>query len=69
MNTVPADNRQRHWSLATGGPHQGGLILTDWTRVLYHGGTHRRMGKRERETEREKKTDREGRTETQRLSR
>lgn len=43
LNTVPADYRQRHCSLATGGPQQGGLIPPDWTRVLYRGATHRRV--------------------------
>lgn len=62
LNTVPADNTQRHWSLATGGPHQGGLILPDWTRVLYPRGTHRRVGeKRERQEEKNnRQTAREG---------
>lgn len=55
LNTVPADNRQRHRSMATGGPHRGGLIPTDWTRVLYHGATHRRVGGGRRE-----RTDRQG---------
>lgn len=62
LNTVPADYRQRHCSLATGGPQQGGLIPPDWTRVLYRGATDRRVGGWEEERE---KTDREGRTETQ----
>lgn len=44
LNTVPADNRQGHRSLATGGPLLGGLTPTDWTRVLYQGATHRRAG-------------------------
>lgn len=64
LNTVPADYRQRHCSLATGGPQQGGLIPPDWTRVLYRGATHRRVVRWEEERERET-TDREGRTETQ----
>lgn len=63
LNTVPADYRQRHRSLATGGPQQGGLIPPDWTRVLYRGVTHRRVGavgrRRERERERQQ-TGREG---------
>lgn len=56
LNTVPADYRQRHCSLATGGPQKGGLIPPDWTRVLYRGATHRRVGgweERERQRERE----------------
>lgn len=56
LNTVPADYRQRHCSLATGGPQKGGLIPPDWTRVLYRGATHRRVGgggRRERDRERE----------------
>lgn len=44
LNTVPADYRQRHCSLATGGPQQGGLIPPDRTRVLYRGATHGRVG-------------------------
>lgn len=60
LNTVPADNRQRHRSLATGGPHRGGLIPTDWTRVLYHGATHRCVGVGRRE-----RTDRQTRREGQ----
>lgn len=59
LNTVPADNRQRHRSLATGGPHWGGLIPTDWTRVLYHGATHRRVGGGRRERT-DRQTDRQG---------
>lgn len=59
LNTVPADYRQRHSSLATGGPQQGGLIPPDWTRVLYRGAKHRRVGRWEQKRERET-TDRGG---------
>lgn len=47
LNTVPADNRQRNWSLAVRGPHHGGLIVTDRTRLLYDEGMHRRENRQE----------------------
>lgn len=47
LNTVPADNRHRNRSLAIRGPHHGGLIVTDWTRLLYHKGMHKRKKNRQ----------------------
>lgn len=69
LNTVPADNRQGHRSLATGGPLLGGLTPTDWTRVLYHGATHRRAGGGGGERTNRQGGGRKGGTETQKLSR